>query len=77
VATAVGPAMLRNIAMRWTLKKRSAEHSARRKSAPYRSAMSMLNFYLNRAGSNLSPRRKSILFRAKGELRKVFHKTEK
>ena len=49
-----------------------AEPSARRKSAPCQSAMSMLNFYLNRAGSSLSPRRKSILFRAKGERRLCF-----
>jgi hypothetical protein len=55
--------------------KSSAEHSRRRKSPPFQSAMSMLNFYMNRAGSTLSPSRKRILTRAKGELRKVFHKT--
>ena len=52
--------------------KRSAEHSARRKSDPYRSAMSMLTFYINRAGSNLTQKRRRILERAKGELRKAF-----
>jgi hypothetical protein len=54
--------------------KRSAEHSDRRKSSPYRSAMSMLTFYINRAGRNLPARRLGILERAKGELRKVFGK---
>ena len=52
--------------------KRSAERSKRRKSAPYRSAMSMPTFYLNRAGKNLPKRQVRILERAKGELRKVF-----
>ena len=54
--------------------KRSAEESRRRKSSPYRSAMSMLTFYINRAGKNLSAGRKEILKRAKGELRKEFGK---
>ena len=36
--------------------------------------MSMLNFYLNRAGSNLSAKQKGVLVRAKGELKKVFHR---
>ncbi|HEY1706816.1 MAG TPA: DUF3175 domain-containing protein [Rhizomicrobium sp.] len=54
--------------------KRSAERSHRRKSAPYRSAMSMLTFYINRAGKNLPKRRKKILENAKGELRKLFGK---
>lgn len=54
--------------------KRSAERSRRRKSEPYRSAMSMLTFYINRAGSNLSARRVRILERAKAELRKAFAK---
>ena len=54
--------------------KRSAERSDRRKSSPYRSAMSMLTFYINRAGGNLPARRRGILERAKGELRKVFGK---
>ena len=52
--------------------KRSAERSHRRKSDPYRSAMSMLTFYINRAGKNLPASRKNILKRAKGELRKAF-----
>jgi hypothetical protein len=52
--------------------KRSAERSKRRKARPYQSAMSMLNFYINRAGRNLPKRRKRILERAKGELRDVF-----
>jgi hypothetical protein len=54
--------------------KRSAEHSKARKSSPYRSAMSMLVFYINRAGGNLSARRRKILENAKVELRKLFHK---
>ena len=54
--------------------KRSAEHSKRRKASPYQSAMSMLNFYLNRAGANLPQKQKAVLRRAKGELRKVFHR---
>lgn len=52
--------------------KRSAERSKRRKSSPYRSAMSMLTFYINRAGKNLPKRRLQILERAKDELRKAF-----
>jgi Protein of unknown function (DUF3175) len=52
--------------------KRSAERSTRRKGTPYQSAMSMLNFYINRGGRNLPQRRKSILERAKPELRKAF-----
>ena len=54
--------------------KRSAEHSERRKSSPYRSAMSMLTFYLNRAGRSLSQRRRERLEAAKDELRRVFRK---
>ncbi len=54
--------------------KRSAEVSRRRKAAPFQSAMSMLNFYINRAGSNLSAQQKKTLSRAKVELRKAFHK---
>ena len=54
--------------------KRSAERSHRRKSAPFRSAMSMLTFYINRGGKNLSARRKSILMKAKDELRALYHK---
>jgi hypothetical protein len=52
--------------------KRSAERSRRRKSTPYRSAMSMLAFYLNRAGKNLSASRRRILERAKDALRAEF-----
>lgn len=52
--------------------KHSAEVSTRRKGAPKQSAMSMLNFYLNRAGKNLSVRQKRTLDRAKDELRKAF-----
>lgn len=52
--------------------KRSAEHSTRRKAGPYQSAMSMLTFYINRAGKQLSQERLHILERAKGELRKAF-----
>jgi hypothetical protein len=52
--------------------KRSAEHSKRRKGTPYQSAMSMLNFYINRAGKNLPKKQKRVLERAKDELRKAF-----
>ena len=52
--------------------KRSAERSKRRKAKPYQSAMSMLNFYINRAGKNLPKSRKQTLERAKDELREVF-----
>ena len=52
--------------------KRSTEHSKRRKAKPYQSAMSMLNFYINRAGKNLPKSRKRTLERAKDELRDVF-----
>jgi predicted RNA-binding protein with RPS1 domain len=52
--------------------KRSAERSKRRKAKPYQSAMSMLNFYINRAGKNLPRNRKRILQRAKDELRDLF-----
>ena len=52
--------------------KRSAERSHRRKANPYRSALSMLTFYINRGGRNLSASRKRTLERAKDELRKLF-----
>jgi putative cell wall-binding protein len=52
--------------------KRSAESSKRRKGTPYQSAMSMLNFYINRAGKALPARQKAVLQRAKQELRKAF-----
>ncbi len=50
----------------------SAENSTRRKGTPYQSAMSMLNFYINRAGKKLPEERKRILEQAKIELRKLF-----
>ncbi len=52
--------------------KASAERSKRRKSSPFRSAMSMLTFYLNRAGKNLPAARRRTIERAKSELRKAF-----
>ena len=52
--------------------KKSAEASLSRKGTPFQSAMSMLNFYINRAGKNLKPRRKRILERAKKELPRLF-----
>src|SRR5208337_4460908 len=52
--------------------KRSAETSTRRKTDSFRSALSMLSFYINRAGSKLSAMRRRILTRAKDELRKQF-----
>ncbi len=52
--------------------KRSAERSHRRKSDPFRSAMSMLTFYINRAGSKLSKTRRARLESAKEELRKLY-----
>jgi hypothetical protein len=54
--------------------KRSAERSKRRKAEPFRSAMSMLTFYLNRAGKNLSEERKETLEKAKDELRDLYHR---
>jgi hypothetical protein len=57
--------------------KRSAETSQRRKAPPFRSAMSMLIFYINRAGRNLSERRLRVLSRAKDELRKAFGRPPK
>jgi hypothetical protein len=56
--------------------KRSAEKSHRRKSPPFRSAMSMLSFYINRAGKNLTSAQRKKLDAAKDELRKVFHREE-
>jgi hypothetical protein len=52
--------------------KRSAERSKRRKSDPFRSALSMLTFYINRAGRNLPVSRKKTLMQAKDELRRQF-----
>jgi len=57
--------------------KRSAEASHRRKSEPFRSAMSMLNFYINRAGKNLSESRLKTLERAKDKLREAFGREPK
>lgn len=54
--------------------KRSADSSKRRKSEPYRSAMSMLVFYINRGGRNLTASRKRVLERAKDELRRLYGK---
>jgi len=54
--------------------KHSAEASVRRKGTPSQSAMSMLNFYINRAGKNLSIEQKGILEKAKKELRIIFNK---
>lgn len=50
----------------------SAEKSHRRKTSPFRSAMSMLTFYQNRAGKKLSTSQKKVLQRAKNELRKLY-----
>jgi len=52
--------------------KRSALRSKRRKAPAYQSAMSMLNFYINRAGKGLSSSQKRVLERAKSELRRAF-----
>ncbi|HET6896276.1 MAG TPA: DUF3175 domain-containing protein [Candidatus Baltobacteraceae bacterium] len=52
--------------------KRSAEKSTRRKAEPFRSAMSMLTFFINRGGKNLSAKQKGTLERAKDELRIAF-----
>lgn len=57
--------------------KHAAETSDRRKSSPYRSAMSMLTFYENRAGKNLSSDEKAVLEKAKDKLRVLFGKKEK
>jgi hypothetical protein len=54
--------------------KRSAEASKRRKAAPFQSAMSMLNFYINRAGRGLPDKEKRTLTQAKQELRRLFGK---
>lgn len=55
--------------------KQSADVSIRRKTTPFQSAMSMLNFYINRAGKNLPAERKAVLKKAKVELRKLYHDT--
>jgi hypothetical protein len=57
--------------------KRSAETSSNRKASPFRSALSMLTFYINRAGKDLPAERRKTLEQAKNELRKQFGKEEK
>ena len=52
--------------------KRSADRSRRRKGSPFQSAMSMLNFYINRGGRTLSQHRKNVLNRAKNDLRHLY-----
>lgn len=54
----------------------SAETSKRRKTTPFRSAMSMLNFYINRAGKKLDPKQRLILEQSKHELRKLYGREE-
>lgn len=54
--------------------KKSAEQSTRKKTNSFSSAMSMLNFYINRAGSNLPHKRLKVLNEAKRQLRKLFGK---
>ena len=54
--------------------KRSADRSKRRKASPFASAMSMLNFYINRAGKQLPARQRATLERAKDELRELYGK---
>ena len=56
--------------------KRSAERSTRRKGSPFQSAMSMLNFHINRAGKSLTGVQRGRLERAKDALRKLFGKTD-
>lgn len=56
--------------------KRSAERSRRRKSTPFQSAMSMLNFHINRAGKSLAAAQRTRLEAAKVELRKLFGKVQ-
>ncbi|MFB6456133.1 DUF3175 domain-containing protein [Chitinophaga sp. Hz27] len=54
--------------------KRSAQRSRRRKGTPYQSAMSMLNFYINRAGKNLPEKQLNTLEESKDKLKEIFHK---
>lgn len=56
--------------------KRAAEKSERRKAEPFQSAMSMLTFYMNRAGKNLPAKHRKVLEKAKDELRKAFGRDE-
>lgn len=55
--------------------KRSAEQSTRKKGTPFQSAMSMLNFYINRGGSNLPAGTRKTLQTAKGKLRQLFNRS--
>jgi hypothetical protein len=55
--------------------KRSAETSTQRKARPFQSAMSMLNFYINRAGKKLDPIQRQVLEQAKQELRRLYKRT--
>ena len=55
----------------------SSEKSTRRKGTPFQSAMSMLNFYANRAGRNLGSQQKKVLVQAKAELRKLYNKVNR
>ena len=57
--------------------KESADKSHRRGGSPFQSAMSMLNFYINRAGKNLTKTQKKPLERAKNKLRKLYDREEK
>ena len=57
--------------------KQSAEKSKRKKSGPFQSAMSMINFYENRAGKNLGAGQKKVLDKSKDELRKLYGREEK
>jgi hypothetical protein len=57
--------------------KQSAEHSGHRKAGPFQSAMSMLTFYINRAGTNLSASQRRVLEAAKTELRRLFGRAPK
>ena len=57
--------------------KRSAEKSKRKKAGPFQSAMSMINFYENRAGKNLEAGQKKVLDNSKDELRKLYGREEK
>lgn len=57
--------------------KKSAEQSTKRKGTPLQSAMSMLNFYINRAGRQLEPEQRKVLEEAKDELRELFGKKRK
>ena len=57
--------------------KRSAERSKRKKGTPYQSAMSMLNFYINRAGKNLPGKQQQVLEKAKDKLRVIFQRDAK